>query len=148
MSFHFLHSIIKLMYVVSVSGFILGSVSSRHLTRSHIMASHPNHQNSYAHLTKIEWFAKVHLSFVPSTSQDCVSSIWIACVRFYDVHNCRVWFGGPTEVWCKSSTTGRHYILLSSIECRVAYSEATVNFGRLIEDQSVLIVSKLMNFGN
>ena len=76
-------------------------------------------------------------------------SRWVAYVSFYEVHPCRAWYGGQTEVWCSNQTiTGSHYVFLSSIISRVAYCEAEVDFGRVIGKQTVLVVSKLSHFSN
>ena len=77
------------------------------------------------------------------SNENC-HNVWIACVHFYDVHECCVWFGGQTQVWCRSSD-GPYFILLSSIKCHVAYCTAEVDFGRYFGMQTVFVVSLLSN---
>lgn len=92
------------------------------------------------HFATIEHFCKVNYNCSDSTG---TTSKWVASVVFYDVHQCRVWYGGPTEVWCRSlSAAGSLYIDLSGIQSRVAYCEADVDFGRVI---GIMIVSSLTN---
>ena len=144
------------VYSLSVNGFVLGSAMSRHTTRSYVMAIHPKYEE--LRLAKIECFSKLffrvdictHIStgqLCDTCSSENCHNVWIACVHFYDAHECRVWFGGQTQVWCRSSD-GPYFILLSSIKCRVAYCIAEVDFGRYFGMQTVFVVSLLSNFGN
>ena len=55
---------------------------------------------------------------------------------------------GPHKLWCKSLQPDSYFIKLSSIKSRVAYCEAVVDSGRIIEKQNVLVVSLLTNFGS
>ena len=129
---------------LSVGGFILGSESSRYTTKFHVMASHPHYENKL-YLAKIEHFSKLDIK---DNQQNSVISEWVACVRFYDEHACKVWFGGPTQVWTRSISPDSYYIKLSSIKCRAAYCKTNVNFGRVIGQQTVLVVSLLSNFSD
>ena len=130
--------------VLSVGGFILGSTSSRHVTTSCVMAIHPDHPDRL-NLAKIEHFAKLDIK---DNSKNLTISVWTACARFYAEHPCKLWFGGPTQVWTKTSSFDAYYIPLHFIKTRVAYSETVVDFGRIIGKESVYVVSLLSNFGN
>ena len=129
---------------LSANGFVLGSTSSRFVTTSHVMASHPEHPG-VLHLAKIEHFAKID---VRDNMNNANYSIWTACVSFYYEHECKVWFGGPTQVWSRATSPDTYYISLSCIKTRVAYCEWEVDFGRRIGHQNVLIVSLLSNYSN
>ena len=129
---------------LSVGGFILGSAKSRFVTTSHVMAHHPNHPD-HLYLARIEHFAKLE---VRDNSKANTISIWTACVQFFDKHQCKVWFGGPTEVWTRTTSLDAFYIPLHDIKTRVAYCEKLVNFGRVIGKEMVFVVSLLSNFGN
>ena len=86
-----------------VGGYILGSTSSRFVTKSHVMAIHPKYPDEL-HLAEIEYFAKLdardntNICFTSIDSNGGLS-ICIACVSFYYMHDCKLWFGGPTQVW-------------------------------------------------
>ena len=69
-------------------------------------------------------------------------------MRFYDEHDYKSWFGGPTQVWTRSQPPDIYYISLSSIKSTVAYCETQVDFGRIIGKQTVYVVSLLSNVGD
>lgn len=129
---------------LSVDSFVMGSAGSRFVTTSLVMAIHPLHP-AHLYLTRIEHFAKLN---VRDNIKDVTHSIWTACVSFYYEHECKVWFGGPTQVWSKTTSPDMYYIILSSIKTRVAYCECVVDFGRVIGSQSVFVVSLLSNYSN
>ena len=131
---------------LNVGGFVVGSSLSRYTTKTHVMAAHP-HQPSEIHLVKVEHYCMLNYT-IHGTSQTSTVSKWVACVTFYEVHPCRVWYGGLTEVWCRTQSASCNYVPLSSIVSRVAYCEAEVDFGRVIGKQTVLVVSILSNFSS
>ena len=131
---------------ISVGEFVLGSTKSRFFTKSHVMALHPNNPDQ-CFLAMIEYFAKVNVRD-NQCSNESISTVWVACVTFYMEHPCKSWFGGPMQVWSKSTSFDCHFINLSSIKSRVAYCETDVDFGGMVGQQNVLIVSVLSNFGN
>ena len=111
------------------------------------MAIHPKYPNE-PQLAKIEYFAKLDARDNTNTCFTSIDSngglsIWIACVSFYYMHDCKVWFGGPTQVWCRSTSPDQYYISLSSIKSRVAHCETVVDFGRVMGKQTVFVVSML-----
>ena len=108
------------------------------------MAPHPNHPDSL-HLAKIEHFANVEIR---DNSKATTISVWTACVQFIDEHQGRAWFGGPTEVWTKTTYLDVFYIPLHTIKTRVAYCEKLVDFGQSIGKESVYVVSLLSNICN
>ena len=123
-------------------GFILGSVNNRYVTKSHVMACHPSYPDQL-HLARIEYFCDMNLICFqnrPESARLHIITEWIAYVTFYDQHDCKVWFGGPTQVWAKSLSSSK-YIRLSSIKNRVAYCETDIDFGRVIGEQKVLVAS-------
>ena len=74
-----------------------------------------------------------------------MTTLWVACASFYDEHDYKSWFGGPTQVWTRSIFDVQ-YICLSSIKCEVAICETEVNFGGVIGKQNVYVVSLLSIF--
>ena len=70
-------------------------------------------------------------------------AVWVAVVSIYMAHNCKVWFGKPTQVWTTVTYPGYSFIPLTNIISRVLYSTTTVNFGRLIGNDYVNIVVPL-----
>ena len=106
---------------LSIGGFILGSAKSRFVTTSHVMAHHPNHPD-YLYLARIEHFAKLKVRGYYYQYLD----------SFFGKHQCKVWFGGPTEVCTRTTYLDAFYIPLHDIKTRVAYCEKLVDFGRVI----------------
>ena len=103
------------------------------------MATHPNHPDQL-NFARIECFAKLDIKDNRNTS---TISVWTACVRFYEEHPCKLWYGGPTQIWTRTTSLDVFYIPLHFIKNRVAYSETSVNFGRIIGTETVYIVSLL-----
>ena len=124
---------------------MLGSEKSQHATKSHVMAIHPHSKE--LRLAKVKSFCKLFYNVSHGLTKGDSHSMWVACVFFNEVHECRVWFGAQTEVW-RTSTEGPYFISLSSIKCRVAYCTADVDFGRYFGNQTVIIASLLSDFGN
>ena len=102
-----------------------------------MIAIHPNHPDQL-YFAKIEYFAKLDIK---DNCKASTISVWTACVSFYDEHPCKVWYGGLTQVWTRTSSFDVFYIPLLFIKTRVAYSEAVVDFGRIIGKQTVYVVS-------
>lgn len=126
---------------LSIGSFTIGSITtSRFVTRAHIMAKHSRYPDRLF-LAKIEHFAEVNFEDNKSSK---VRSVWTACVSFYDEHDYKKWFGGPTEVWTRS-IFDITYICLPAIKCQVAFCETDVNFGSSIGKQTVYVVSLLSN---
>ena len=130
---------------LSVGGFVLGSSSSRFITTACVMATHPNHPDQL-YFTKIEYFARLDIRD-NHNHNDSTISMWTACVKFYEEHQChsKLWYGGPTQVWTRTAAFDVFYIPLHYIKNRVAYSETSVNFGRIIGTETVYVVSLLSN---
>ena len=73
-------------------------------------------------------------------------SFWFVAVKLYSGHLCKVWFGSPTEVWSAVTTPDMHFLPLTCIKSRVAYCKKTVDFGRVIGNDSVILAVPL-SFG-
>lgn len=131
---------------LSIGGYILGSTCSRFKTKSHVMAIHPKRPGEI-HLARIEHFANLDVKDNGSDNSS-QKRLWAACVNFYYEHDCKVWFGHPTQVWSRSTSPDFFYISLSSIKSRVAYCESIVDFGRFIGKETVYVVSILSNCGS
>ena len=123
---------------LSIGRFIVSSIHSRFTTSCTVMVVHPSHPDEL-HLAKIEYFAKVAVQ--PESGAVC--SIWTACVQFHHNHQCKVWFGGPTQVWATSLEIDAFFVPLYSISSHVALCCTEVDFGRVIGKQKVLVVSPL-----
>ena len=128
---------------LTIGGFTIGSTTSRFVTRAHIMANHPRYPNKLF-LGRIEHFARVDFADNKRPKGSKMRSVWTAYVSFYDEHEYKTWFGGPTQVWTRT-IFDVCYVYLSSIKCQVAYCETEVNFGSTIGKQTVFVVSLLSN---
>ena len=91
-------------------------------------------------LAIIEFFAKVD---VITTDDNHPSSFWIAVVSFQYEHQCKVWFGHPTQIWAWSTLPDWFFIPISYIQSRVAYCETEVDFGHIIGKENIVVVSPL-----
>lgn len=56
-------------------------------------------------------------------------------------HPCRVWFGGPVEVWSDMQHSQRVYIHLYNIYSTAVYTHTEVDFGRRIGTQKVIVAT-------
>ena len=124
---------------ISLGEFIIGSKTSQYTTSSHVLAKHPQQPHSQ-NLAIIEFFAKVD---VITTDDNHQSSFWIAVVSFYYEHQCKVWFGHPTQIWARSTLPDWFFIPISYIQSRVAYCEIEVDFGHIIGKENIVVVSPL-----
>lgn len=118
---------------VIVGDSIFGAEGSRHSNSCFVLALHAS-SGDYR-LAKINFFAEC---IVVADNGDRVA-VWVAAVSWFDSHPCKVWFGFPTQVWSTSSFH-ESFVPLQSIKCRVVYTKATVNFGRVIGDDVVFFV--------
>lgn len=88
-------------------------------------------------------------SFVKYIAKNCQigehSCLWVAAVSWYMPHNCAVWFGKPIQVWTTVTYPGYNLVSIKNIKSRVLYTQAEVNFGRLIGKYTVNVVVPLNN---
>ena len=105
----------------------------------------PNLNSTATVLCEVQYFMKCKLAKISDKGAPC-TIMWFAAVQFMMEHQCKVWFGHPTEVWSTAPATFDFtFIPLSSIQSRVVYVKTTFNFGRVIGDDSVYIVTPLEN---
>ena len=65
-----------------------------------------------------------------NNKQSNVVYMWTACISIFQEHNCKEWFGGPTQVWTKT-VVDMHYRRLPSILCHVAICETEIDFEQI-----------------
>lgn len=92
-------------------------------------------------LVKILYFAQVS-SMKEFENRKTTVTTWFAKVQTFEHHNCRVWFGLPTEVWTRVEAN-ECFIPLSYLKYRVAHVSDRVDFGRIIGTDSVFVVVPL-----
>ena len=63
-------------------------------------------------------------------------------------HACKNWYGFSTEVWAATLENDFDFFPLEEIQYRVVFVKTTVNFGRYIGEDSVLIVSRVLIYSN
>lgn len=114
---------------IQLQKFTLGATDSRH-SRSSIVLIQTAQQGTA--LAEIQYFAECKFKNSSTTS-------WVAAVKIYAEHPCKVWFGTPTEVWTITPTS-LSFILVSEIRSRVVYSRSEVDFGSRIGKETVFIV--------
>ena len=136
----FLLSLYQKCKAISVGGTIIGASNSRYTTSAHVMALHPR-QLEALHLAKVQYLARVDVKLTSGEEQNV--SYWFAAASFYHEHQCKLWFGRPTEVWATATLPDLCLIHVNCIKCRVAYCKVDVDFGRFIGQQTVIAVSPL-----
>ena len=136
----FLHTRTK---TILVGGFILGSKNSR----SALVLAKKEAANGEISVTlaEIQYFASCN---VVSADNGHTEIVWIACIKWFMEHQCRVWFGQPTQVWSSACYPGNFFIPITDIVSRVVYSHHLVNFGRFIGEEKVYIITpfEILNY--
>ena len=103
----------------------------------------------YQHCSKVLIGDKlVEINFFAQCNVCCdegkVEKYWLVNCTAYLEHQCRCWYGNPTQVWSNDLTSsGSRYYLIKDIKNRVVYVNTQVNFGRHIGEDSVLIVAPI-----
>ena len=108
---------------IKVGQFVVGSKSSRFNTVSIVKLFTINRER----LAEVQFFCKCKVK-----CNGICKDIWLAAVCFFPEHQCKMWLGRPSEVWA-----------LSEFHNRVAFTKGSVNFGRYIGTDNVVIVSPL-----
>lgn len=126
--------------VIKIGEYVLSSRKSRFTTCSVIMAQTIN--KSGILLADIHYFLKCDVR-IRENDEIRYQSFWLVAISFYYPHECKVWFGSPTEVWSAITRPDIEFLPLSHIRSRVSYSKQDINFGRLIGTDSVLIITPL-----
>lgn len=132
-------SLVSKCSALKIGDYVLGSEKSRHSTSSVVMVCHDVEDETKIKLANIEFFFRCNVR----VRSESVVSFWFVAVKLYSDHLCKVWFGSPTEVWSAVTTPGMYFLPLTCIKCRVAYCKKTVNFGRVIGNDSVIIAVPL-----
>ena len=118
--------------------FTLGSEKSKFTTSSISFVSRKNYVQPQ--LARIQYYLQCTFS-----DQENVHPIWAAAISFFYAHPCRLWFGFPVEVWSTATTPDTLLVPISSIKCRVVYTESSFDFGGIHGQQKVLVVSPIMS---
>lgn len=121
---------------IKIGRFILGSCNSRFTTASRVIVALEEEEK----LAEIQHFLKCAIRY---SNQHHSENFWLAAVKVYFEHQCRVWFGHPTEIWASCTRPELIYIPLSYIKCRVAYTTLEQYFGRIIGTDKVSVVIPL-----
>lgn len=120
---------------LSFNEHVIGAEGSQQSNSSLVLATLKK-DNDATVLCAIQYFAECKL--VNSRSQ---KSFWIAAISEFMEHQCKVWFGKPTQVWCTApKSTGVEYIPISFIRSRVVFTKTKFNFGQHIGEDSVYII--------
>ena len=61
----------------------------------------------------------------------------------FEPHQCKVWFGYPTEVWSTISFENQ-FISLQNIDCHVVHIKTSFKFGHVIGHDTVFVVVPVM----
>lgn len=128
---------------VKLGRFILGSNCSRHKTASIVLVQ--TLQDNEIKLAEIQYYIKCYVKVSSPSTTTKSESFWFAAVALFQPHDCAVWYGSPVQVWSQVTSVDILLVPVSHIKCRSAYASASVNFGRVIGHDNVLIVVPLVN---
>lgn len=82
----------------------------------------------------------------PLTDESTTHRHWLVQCSPYMSHPCKPWYGSPTQVWATVLTDDWDYFMLNQINSRVVFLETKVNFGRVIGEDNVLVVTPIPLF--
>lgn len=121
--------------------FVVGAKGSRN-SHSSLVLAHKRISTSGCnnHLAEILYFASC---VAISNDKQHTRTIWVAAVKWFMEHQCKVWFGCPTQIWSSACYPGYVFIPISDIKSRVVYSHHTVNFGKIIGEEKVYNITPL-----
>ena len=119
-------------------GHVLGAKNSRHSRSCLVLCRHVDRDDTG--LASILFFAEC---ITKNSNNGQQNGLWVAAVSWYMPHDCFVWFGKPTQVWATATFPGYSFVPVGNIKSRVLYTQAEVNFGRIIGLDTVNIVVPL-----
>lgn len=131
----------KRVKTLLIGGFVLGAKGSHHSRSSLVVAERRTSTPTYNNcLGEIQHFVSC-VTLSNDTKQP--HTVWLAAVKWFEEHQCKVWFGHPTQVWSTTDRPGQFYVPISDIKSRVVYSNHVVNFGRIIGEERVYVITLL-----
>ena len=113
-----------------ISEFVLGAKDSRHAKTSFVLASRSVSRD------RVE-LAEIQLSKTVT--------LWVACVRIFLEHPCKVWFGHPVQVWTAVASPETYLIPVTNIVSRLVYTKCRRDFGATKDDLVYVVVPLLSN---
>lgn len=119
---------------IKIGRFVIGSSSSRFYTVSVVKVQAFGEEK----LAEIQYYVKCAVRIEGKTLY-----IWLVALSFFPEHQCKVWYGHPTEVWGGIPDIDIYFLPLHSILNRVTFTKCNVNFGRIIGTDSVIVVTPL-----
>ena len=127
---------------LKIGSFILGSCTSRFSSVSVVKVRlHPTAAEE--RLAKIQYYVKCSIAYDNTMINLTCHSYLLAAISLFDEHQCKMWFGRPTEVWSGVTSSDVYFIPISYITKRVAYVKTSWKFGTVIGTDSVMIVTPL-----
>ena len=123
-----------------INQFVIGARKTNH-SRSHLVLAQNLGSSSDNQLAEIFFFACA-VAVVKSDSTK-KHYMWFAAVSWFMEHQCKFWFGSPTQVWSSTPYPGYCFIPVSDIKSRVIYSKYVVNFGRRMGEETVFVITPL-----
>ena len=92
-------------------------------------------------LIEISSFVQCKAKITDAFGVCCDESFWFLSGSSYLNHSCKLWFGYPTEVWTTVLNDDMTYYFINEISSRVIFVETLYDFGRIIGEDKVLIVT-------
>ncbi len=120
--------LIKRCSSIRINGYALGSCKSRYSASSVVMISPLDPSVATPSLAEIQYFFCCDISYGG-----------VVKPHYFVQHPAKVWFGSPTQVWAVVTTSETHFLPVSCIRSRVAYSMRRYDFGRLIGESYPIV---------
>ena len=126
-----------------IGEFVLGAKGSHHAKTSFVLASR-SVSGDRVELAEIQFFARCAAT-VRSQDSSKTATLWVACVKIFLEHPCKVWFGHPVQVWTAVASPETYLIPVTNITFRLVYTKCRRDFGITKDDLVYVIVPLLSN---
>ena len=116
--------------------YVLGAKRSRHSQSLLVLAEH----KEKLVLAEIQFFIEcvaVHSDLFQ------LGTLWVACLDLYLEHPCKVWYGNPVQVWSTVFSPDTFFVPVKNIKSRVIYAQCRKNFGTMLVNDHVYVVTPL-----
>lgn len=111
---------------------MIGAKGSRHSRTSLVLAEkYSDNGTATVNLAEVLYFALCTIAVKGEKS-----TVWFAPVKWFMDHQCKVWFGHPTQVWSSA-------YFFFPIKSQVVYRNHVVNFGRVMGTEKVYVATAL-----
>jgi hypothetical protein len=90
-------------------------------------------------LYEIDSFINITAMVMDDSNTVKTEKYWLVRCFSHAHHQCRPWFGYPTQVWSTALSQEFSYFLLTQIDTRVVFVQSKVKFGNVIGENNVIV---------